>query len=282
MGYQRRVHGDVQSDISMLRLVCLVGLAALCSAGGLGGYKESVMKQYAHYKIQESCFGKEMVMQYKMDMMKASKKCSMNDTQGADQMDFEEIINEIRSAALRYRGQDAGEQYYRLVPVLQGGRYRRDAHDPAQMLAHLKDRMTHKISNVTCMLQELKYMNADKTPNYDQVEKQINQVNDAYLRNQLHYGFDMCKDFAGCMPTQKAKNPLMKELGKCISFYKCMEMKKMSACFMKDFRQAMADYGHDAVEEKINMGLEMMGEEVHREGMDGYETLEMAMMSNMF
>merc|ERR1712180_548793 len=225
----------VQSDISMLRLVCLVALAALCSAGGLGGYKEAVMKEYAHYKIQEGCFGKEMVMEYKMQMMKASKKCSVEvPGNGTDSMlDFQEIINEIRAAALRYNPDSGAGQYYRLVPVLQNGRYRR-------------------------------------------------QVNDAFLRNQLQYGFDMCKDFAKCMPVKKAKTTIMKELGTCISFFKCMEMKKMEACLMKDFREAMADYGFDAVEEKINMGLEMMGEEVHHEGMDGYNTLEMAMMGNMF
>jgi len=274
--------GHVQSDFSMLRLVCLVGLAALCSAGGLGGYKESMMKEYAHYKIQESCFGKEMVMQYKMDMMKASKKCSVPG--GADPgMDFQQIVREIYSAAQRYTGQDdVSEQYYKLVPVLQGGRYRRDAHAPAQVLAHLKQKMDDKIANVTCMLKELKYKNEDGTPNYKHFEHHINKINDAYLRNQLQYGFDMCKEFAECMPVQKAKSPIMKELGKCISFFKCMEMKKMSACFMKDFRQGMAEYGFDAVEEKINMGLEMMGEQVHRDGMDAYDTLEMAMMGNMF
>jgi len=267
----------------MLRLVCLVALAALCSAGGLGGYKEAVMKEYAHYKIQEGCFGKEMVMEYKMQMMKASKKCSVEVPHGADEMDFQEIINEIRSAALRYRGQDEGPgQYYKLVPVFQNGRYRRDAHDAGQKLAEMKEKMTYKIANVTCMLKELKYMNDDKTPNYDHAEKHINKVNDAFLRNQLQYGFDMCKDFSKCMPVKKARTMVMKELGTCISFFKCMEMKKMEACFMKDFREAMADYGFDAVEEKINMGLEMMGEEVHHEGMDGYNTLEMAMMGNMF
>jgi len=266
---------------SMLRLVCLMALAALCSAGGLGGYKEAVMKEYAHYKMQEGCFGKENVKMYKMKMMKASKKCSVEVPHDSNEMDFQEIINEIRSAALRYRGQDSDSagQLYRLVPA---NRFRRDAHDPAQMLAHLKEKMTYKIANVSCMLEELKYKNKDNTPNYEYVESELNKVNDAYLRNQLHYGFDMCKDFANCMPVKKAKSPIMKELGTCISFFKCMEMKRLEACFMKDFREAMADYGMDAVEEKINMGLEMMGEEVYREGMDGYNTLEMAMMGNMF
>merc|ERR1719234_2284694 len=216
-----------------------------------------------------------------MEMMKASKKCMVEvPHNGTDQMDFQEIINEIRSAALRYNPQGSGAgQYYKLVPVLQNGRYRRQADDTAaKELAHLKEKMVYKIANVTCMLNELKYMNDDKTPNYEYAEKHINKVNDAYLRNQLQYGFDMCKDFANCMPVKKAKTMIMKELGTSISFYKCMEMKKMEACFMKDFRESMAEYGFDAVEEKINMGLEMMGEEVHKEGMDGYNTLEMAMM----
>jgi len=266
-----------------------VGLAALCSAGGLGGYREAMMKEYAHYKIQESCFGKEMVMKYKMEMMKASKKCSMDYDPNNPEMDFEQIINEIRGAALRYRGQDDYDNQqgldlnlnYRLVPA---NRRKRDHHskDPEVVKAYLTEKMTHKIANVTCMLQELKYMNEDKTPNYKHAEHHINQLNDAYLRNQLLYGFDMCKEFANCMPVKKAKTHIMKELGTCISFFKCMEMKKMEACFMKDFRQGMADYGFDPIEEKINMGLEMMGEEIHREGMDAYETLEMAMMGHMF
>merc|ERR1719206_1366342 len=129
-----------------------------------------------------------------MDMMKASKKCSVEVPLDDPQMDFQEIINEIRSAALRYRGQDSDtEQYYKLVPA---SRFRRDAHDPAQMLAHLKEKMTYKIANVTCMLKELKYKNDDNTPNYKHVESHINKINDAYLRNQLQYGYDMCKDFA--------------------------------------------------------------------------------------
>jgi len=262
----------------------LVAFVGLCSAGGLGGYKESMMKEYAHYKTMEGCFGKQQVMEYKKEMMEASKKCMVEvNSTSTDMLDFQEIINEIRAAALRYNPDSGAGQYYRLVPVLQNGRYRRQADDSgAKMLAEMKEKMVYKIANVTCMLKELKYINEDKSTNYDHVQKQLNKVNDAFLRNQLLYGFDMCKEFSQCMPVKKARTMIMKELGTPISFFKCMEMKRMESCFKKDFREAMADYGYDAVEEKINMGLEMMGEAVHREGMDGYNTLEMAMMGNMF
>merc|ERR1711971_947133 len=87
-----------------------------------------------------------------------------------------------------------------------------------------------------------------------------------------------CRDYANCMPVKKAKNPMLKELGTYIFFQQCMEMQKCEACFKKDFRYMMGDYGFDVVEEKINMALEMLGDEQHVEGMDAYKTLEAAMM----
>jgi len=264
----------------MLRLILLVALASLCSAGG-GGYKEAMMKKYAHYKIMEGCFGAAEVKKYKVMMMEASKKCGMGPTHdGAmGDIDFQEIINEIRSAALQMGSSSPSSgQYYQLVPVMQDGRYRREAGNAAHMLEHLQEKMTQKIANVTCMLHELKWINEDKTPNYAMHEAHINGLDDAFLKDQLLYGMDMCRDYANCMPVKKAKNPMLKELGTYIFFAKCMEMQKCEACFKKDFRYMMGDYGFDVVEEKINMALEMLGDEQHVEGMDAYKTLEAAMM----
>jgi len=266
--------GQVHPISSMFRLILLVALASLCSAGG-GGYKEAMMKKYAHHKIMEDCFGKEEVKKYYVMMMDASKKCgSDRPVDGTEEIDFREIINEIRSAALKMGSRSPSNQYYQLVPVMQGGRYRRDAHPTAEKLQYLKEKMTHKIANVTCMLRELNWINEDKTPNYDFYETFISEITDPYLKNQLFYSFDMCKDYANCMPVKKAKNPMLKELGTYLFFHKCIEMKELQACFKKDFRYMMADYGFDAVEEKINMGLEILGEEVHEEGYEAYKTLE--------
>jgi len=263
----------------MLRLIVLVALASLCSAGG-GGYKEAMMKKYAHHKIMEGCFGNDEIMKFKKMAMEASKKCGMGPTHGGamGDIDFQEIINEIRNAAMKMGSSSPSNQYYQLVPVLQGGRYRRDAHNATDMLQHLKEKMTHKIANVTCMLRELDWINEDKTPNYALHEAYINGMDDAFLKDQLLYGMDMCRDYANCMPVKKAKNPMLKELGTYIFFQQCMEMQKCEACFKKDFRYMMGDYGFDVVEEKINMALEMLGDEQHVEGMDAYKTLEAAMM----
>merc|ERR1712126_27749 len=261
----------------MLRLLVLVALASLCSAGG--GYKEGLMKKYAHYKIQESCFGRDEVMKYKKMFMEASQKCStghMGEGSGHE-FDFQEIINEIRSAALQGSGSHSN-QYYKLVPA---GRFRRDAHTVEEKLQHVQHKMNHTIGNMTCMLKHLNMINDDNSPNYKEFEKHINMINDAYLRDQLMYGYDCCKDYANCMPVQKSKNPMIKQLGTYIAFQQCMEMKKMEACFKKDFRYVMADYGYDAVEEKINMGLELIGEEVEKDGMEGYTALEDALMGKM-
>merc|ERR1719348_1019905 len=134
--------------------------------------------------------------------MEASKKCGMGPTHGGvmGDIDFQEIINEIRSAALKMGSSSPSNQYYQLVPVLQGGRYRREAGDAAHMLEHLKEKMTHKIANVTCMLRDLNWINEDKTPNYDIYESFVSEITDPYLKNQMLYSFDMCKDYANCMP----------------------------------------------------------------------------------
>jgi len=263
----------------MLRLIVLVALASLCSAGGMEGKRGEYMKKYAHHKIMESCFGRDLIKKFYVQMMEASKKCGImdpNEVQG--DLDFKEIINEIRAAALQMAPSSPNSQYYRLVPVLQGGRYRREVQNTTEILEHLKEKITYKIANVTCMLRELNWINEDKTPNYVLHETYIKEISDEYLKDQLLYGFDMCKEYANCMPVKKAKSPFKKELGTFISFSQCMEMQKLQACFKKDFRYMMADYGFDAVEQKINLGLDLLGDKQSVEGFEAYETLENALM----
>merc|ERR1711887_413068 len=271
--------GHVQTNISMLRLLVLVALVGLSSAGGMDGKKGEFMKKYAHHKIMESCFGRDLIKKYYVSMMEASKKCGIMDpNEVSSDLDFKEIINEIRAAALQMGSNSPNNQYYKLVPVLQGGRYRREVHDTTELLNHVKEKITHKIANVTCMLRELDWIKEDKTPNYPLYEIHINGISDAYLKDQLLYGLDMCKDYANCMPVKKAKSPFKKELGTYIAFQQCMEMQKLQACFKKDFRYMMADFGFDAVEQKINMGLELLGDKQPQEGYEAYETLENALM----
>merc|ERR1719347_405912 len=63
----------------MLRLIVLVALASLCSAGNLDGKRGEMMKKYAHHKIMESCFGRDLIKKYYVSMMEASKKCGVMD-----------------------------------------------------------------------------------------------------------------------------------------------------------------------------------------------------------
>merc|ERR1712142_498474 len=67
---------------------------------------------------------------------------------------------------------------------------RRDAHPTAEKLQHLKEKMTYKIANVTCMLKELNWIKEDKTPNYETFETYLNEVTDPYLKKQMFYGMD--------------------------------------------------------------------------------------------
>ncbi|KAK7079420.1 hypothetical protein SK128_023818, partial [Halocaridina rubra] len=49
---------------------------------------------------------------------------------------------------------------------------------------------------------------------------------DEGLREDMREAMDMCRDFAMCLPVEKARSPMKKELGTAMGFMKCMHMKK--------------------------------------------------------
>merc|ERR1711915_841311 len=94
------------------------------------------------------------------------------------------------------------------------------------------------MGNITCALKKLNYLNEDNTPNYDAVFQEIADMEiDENLKADLLDAMDMCKDFSTCLPVEKAKNPLVKEMGTAMGFIKCGTMKKIMACMKNDMRK---------------------------------------------
>merc|ERR1712042_96242 len=245
----------IPSPASMLRMVLFVSLVALCAAGG-------GMKKYAHMKILEQCMGEDYVQGYYTQMKASSKKCStMPQLMSVEELDFQDVIDEIRNMALPWGSrQETANKYFKLLP----SRGKRAAnsephkHTTAEKLYYLKEKMACMIGNMTCMLRDLDWMKEDKTPNFAHYEKKINDIPGADkqgLKDELMWGLDVCKDFSMCVSPQKAKSPFLKELGTFISFCKCFEMKKMMACMKTDFKEYAAKDGYENVDELLDYGF---------------------------
>jgi len=232
---------------------------ALCAAGG------GMMKKYAHKKIMESCMGEEVIQGYYTKMKESSKKCSTQpQIFGIDDIDFQDVIDEIRNMALPWGSRrDSANKYFKIAPShgIRGKRHANEeehTHTTAEKLYHMKEKAACMIGNMTCMLRDLDCMNEDKTPNLVFYEKEINSLNKSQaLKDELLWGLDVCKDFSMCVSPQKAKSPFMKELGTYISFAKCMNMKKMYACMKTDFKESAAKDGYGDIDELLDMGFGM-------------------------
>merc|ERR1712106_249310 len=271
----------IPSPASMLRMVLFVSLVALCAAGG-------GMKGYAKMKILESCMGEENVQGYYKQMKDSSKKCStMPQLMSIDEIDFQDVIDEIRNMALPWGSrQESANKYFKLAPA-RGKRHASSEphkHTTAEKLYYMKEKMACMIGNMTCMLRDLDWMKEDKTPNIALYEKKINDIPGASqgLKDELLWGVDVCKDFSMCVSPNKMKSPFTKELGTYISFSKCLEMKKVMACMKTDFKEYAAKDGHGDINELLDMGFGMaMGMAKKNKEKMGINALESTMNGDL-
>nr|XP_027231531.1 uncharacterized protein LOC113823112 [Penaeus vannamei] len=106
--------------------------------------------------------------------------------------------------------------------------------------------MQAKISNITCILKELKYIDENNNIDISETTKGIMnmEVSDE-LKDDLMESATMCRDFAMCLPAEKAKSPLKRELGVPLGFFKCLVMKNLQACMKNDLREKARQMGEE-------------------------------------
>ncbi|XP_037786327.1 uncharacterized protein LOC119582161 [Penaeus monodon] len=223
-----------------------------------------------------SCVGEEAIMQLEGAMKEAESKC-----QGDDMMDdmpsLRSYLMELREAASRpvyvpvpiYQpyifhqqpGLQQSNQYPQYTQYSQfnqvpqsyvfgynqyqtTNRAKRNA-DYGKM-EEMMTSMQSKISNITCILKELKYLDENNNIDISETTKSIMNfdVSDE-LKDDLMDGATMCRDFAMCLPVEKAKSPLKRELGVPLGFFKCLVMKNLEACMKNDLREKAARMGQE-------------------------------------
>ncbi|XP_046671142.1 uncharacterized protein LOC124361146 [Homalodisca vitripennis] len=119
--------------------------------------------------------------------------------------------------------------YYR------GQRTSRDF-DIRGQLDSLTAKMTGKVRNVTCVMQELGYLDENLEPAYNKMIERISRLpipDD--LKRDMTDGVEFCRQFAQCVPDER-KDKLAREMVRPIFFFRCYKHKKLEACIMKDVR----------------------------------------------
>ncbi|XP_065163473.1 LOW QUALITY PROTEIN: uncharacterized protein [Atheta coriaria] len=140
-----------------------------------------------------------------------------------------------------------GPQYY------SSNRVSRDM-DIRNQLDAITSRTSGKVRNVTCVMQELGYLDENLEPNFEKISERIGNlpVSDE-LKRDMQDGVVFCQQFSQCIPDVKERSPLSRELVRPMFFFKCYKHKKLEACIMKDVREKYAgvadeDFDGDGVE----------------------------------
>merc|ERR1712179_59140 len=126
----------------------------------------------------------------------------------------------------------------------------------------MKESVSNKVHNMSCVLKEMNLLTEDNMLNFSTIEDMINNLTIDYeLKEDLLYVNDVCKDFSLCLPVEKAKHPLVKELGQVIAYMKCHCKKTVVACMKNDMRKYKEQMVTDM---KMDMGMGLDMSEIDR------------------
>ncbi|XP_063862929.1 uncharacterized protein LOC135102102 [Scylla paramamosain] len=121
----------------------------------------------------------------------------------------------------------------------------------------LKEALAQRLSNITCILREVKLLDDNDQVNYDHVRQELLSAVAGQLREELSTAEGSCRAFSRCVPPHgPAAHPLARHLGPAIVYYRCMAQKKMAACMRQDLRKIGAEIGWQGGDNPLTTLLE--------------------------
>ncbi|XP_037786089.1 uncharacterized protein LOC119581975 [Penaeus monodon] len=248
-----------------------IALVLCVVASSLGSMvPEAMIKKYSYMKAMKSCVGEETVKKWMMNMKAAIAACKEEPVGDIDMSSFDDFLSDIT------RGPNiipVPFQHGMVHPRHPGGLDRMKRFINTDKAEEMKEEMKTKLSNITCALRKLEYINEDKTPNYGKFKEEIEAMEiTETLKKDFLMAVDMCQKFSQCLPVERVKHPFMQEMGTTMGFMKCCGMKRMTMCMREDFRKYASESGYEGdVEELINLMMVNVPEDV--EGL--FESLSM-------
>ncbi|KAK9879761.1 hypothetical protein WA026_006823 [Henosepilachna vigintioctopunctata] len=162
-------------------------------------------------------------------------------------------------------------------PFLGGNRMGRNI-DVRNSFEDLSSKMSGKVKNVTCVMQQLGYLDENLEPNYAKISERISNLPvSEELKKDIQDGVEFCQQFSQCVPEIKKESFLLsRELIRPMFFFKCYKHKKLEACVMKDVREKYVGVSDDELDEDV---------EIRRQGksaQDGNEAEIDALATNVY
>jgi len=242
----------------MLRLAVLLCVVAATYGWG---HNEMAIKKYGHLKIVQSCLGEDVVNQWMTKYKDAQYKCKNEGVSMTDLPSYRQYLMKLRSGSSKPTYVPVPVPYYypqqgqmSQFPIM--SQFNQAAQNSFQSLNrakrsehfsldHLEEKMKAKVGNITCVLKEMGFMDENHQPIYDAAITWFKDLQIAdELKADLMEAMDMCKDFAMCLPVEKAKHPLKKELGTAMGYFKCTSMMEVKVCMKHDMRKYAGEMGH--------------------------------------
>ncbi|KAK7583749.1 hypothetical protein V9T40_004712 [Parthenolecanium corni] len=122
-----------------------------------------------------------------------------------------------------------------LSPFYGSGRSSKDL-DLKGHLESVAAKISGRFKNITCIMQDLGYLNENLEPDYESIVNKIKSLTiSTELKSDMIDAVQYCKQFSMCVPDER-KDQLSKEMMRPMFFFRCYKHKKMEACIMKDIK----------------------------------------------
>lgn len=244
----------------MCRLVIM--LSAITAVMG----QEQFFKKYAFTKVMTNCFGDASYYNHLGTIAAAEKQCQQLPLFNRDYPNINNIPS-YSTQQLPYYADVGGQnlfvpvpsyyypQGYYGYPNTQFHRQTRQAQqkpffDAATLQSNIAT-VKAAVSNFTCTLRKLDAIDDNlniKTDSLINVYYQI-PIN-SNLRNDLINGLQYCQELVNCLPLERSKSSIPKELQRLVMFTKCEKKTRVAACFKDDLRKNINQFDLSALPNK--------------------------------
>lgn len=222
----------------MLRQLIL--LTAVCGALGNG-----FAKKFGFSKAMTSCLGEDVYYGWRNHVLQAVMACGAEETLLPP---FEELEDELQSGedhadqpVTESLGQDEKSQESNFSSTQTP---KREPVFGAAVLKQMAKKVEAKLSNITCILKKLNYLEEDFDVNYDFLREELEiselfATLDGGVKADLIAALDYCQEYE--YPENPA-SPMPKKLQKIVAFLKCERRTRLHVCMKRDVLKNLDDY----------------------------------------
>ncbi|XP_042890127.1 uncharacterized protein LOC122265044 [Penaeus japonicus] len=204
-----------------------------------------------------NCLGEEQYYGWSKEVFRAAKECYGEEI-NLPEADEEEAAEEEEDTSplagwnrfnqqpvyLYYPSQAQGQRFPFNFPYqVISQRQKREALYSAPILKKMAYKVKAKVSNFTCVMKKLNYMDDDFNIDYEKSAEALKQLDiNENLKEDLLMGMDKCKELTTCLPLEKFGSPMPVKLQRAIALNKCWKKARLSVCMKQDLMKYLSEF----------------------------------------